>query len=156
MMFTGKPGTGNHQHRAAEHRPGLHEAPDRLVDDPNRDSENGEAVGEGNQRFHAAEAVGEAHRGRAFGEMEGIPGEPQRDGIGQHVAGIGEQRQRAGDPAADRFRDHEAAGQKGRDQHTRLVARAAAMHMARAMRVPRMGMVVVAVRVRHESAPVTK
>ena len=63
----------------------------------------------------------------ASGQVERVPGEPERDRIGQHVAGIGEQRQRAGEQAADRLGDHEAAGQAGGDQDARLVGRAVDM-----------------------------
>jgi hypothetical protein len=66
--------------------------------------------------------------------MEGIPGQAKRNGVGEHVAGIGQQRQRPGEQAAERLGHHEAGGQAGRDQHALLVRRA--MYMAAAVIVP--------------------
>ncbi len=42
--------------------------------------------------------------------------------IGQHVAGIGEQRERTRQDAADHLDDHERAGQDQRDRHPSHVA----------------------------------
>ena len=39
----------------------------------------------------------------------------QRGEVGQHVAGVGEERQRAGDEAAGDLGDHEAAGEERGD-----------------------------------------
>ena len=62
---------------------------------------------------------------RSSGSILGRPGprgrERQRHRIGQHVPGIGEQGQRAGDDAADHFDQHERASQDERNRHPALV-----------------------------------
>ena len=87
-----------------------------------------DAVGVGHQRLDPAEAIGETAGCGPTGKMERIPGKAERDRIGKHVAGIGQQRQRPGEEAAERFGDHEAGGQAGCDQNALLIGRA--MHMA--------------------------
>ena len=77
------------------------EAPDRRDHDRDRDRDQREAVGERREHLGALEAERppraggpRRHRGRE---------QPQRDraDVGEHVAGVGEQRERAGDDPAD-------------------------------------------------------
>ena len=58
---------------------------------------------------------------RPAADHEGVPGERQCRRIRQHMAGIGQQGQRAGKDAADRLHDHEAAGQNQRQQQAPLI-----------------------------------
>ena len=84
-------------------------------------------------RLHATEAVGHAHRRGPLGQLERVPGKAERDGVGQHVAGVGEQRQRAGEESADCLRDHETRRQAGGDQDALLVSPTVNMAQAMAM-----------------------
>ena len=48
------------------------------------------------------------------------PGQCERGGIGKHVPGIGDQRERPGEPAARRLDDHEPAGEEQHPEHAAL------------------------------------
>ena len=93
----------------------------RFVDNPEPDGEDCQAIRVGNKGLHAVEAIGHPRRCGPPGKMECIPGQHERDGIGQHVTCIREQRQRAREQAAERFGNHEATSQAGSKQHTALV-----------------------------------
>ena len=86
-----------------------------LDDDPGGDREEREAVDEGGEHREAVEAVGAPRVGRAAGDAEGEPGHRERGEVGQHVAGVGDQRERAGEEAAGDLDEHEAAGQERGD-----------------------------------------
>ena len=93
---------GDDQHRSAQHRRRVVDAVERLDSTiHSADGEDGDAVGVGDQRLDPVEAVGEARGRLPVGEVEGIPGEPERDRIRQHVAGVGQQRERSGVEAAE-------------------------------------------------------
>ena len=94
---------------------GVGEAAGGLDDDPGGDGEEREAVDEGGHHREAVEAVGAARVGRAAGDAEGEPGHGEGGEVGQHVAGVGEERERAGDEAAGDLDDHEAAGEERGD-----------------------------------------
>ena len=51
-----------------------------------------------------------------------MPGEAECRGIGEHVPGIGEQRQRAGEQAPGNLGCHEADGQQQRPENAPLIA----------------------------------
>ena len=104
---------------------GVTTAVDRLDHDPERDAEHRQPVGVGDEDFQPVEAVGHAAGPRPIAHPVGDIGEHQRDGIRQHVAGIGEQRQRAGEEPAGRLGEHEAAGEHG-DEDAPPVARQSA------------------------------
>ena len=114
-------GGGDDQHGAADHRHRLHEALHRLPGDGDRDEEQRQPVDEGGQHLEAVEAVGALPVGGARRDPHGEPGERQRRGIGQHVAGVGEQRQRPGDDAADRLGQHGDRGQQAGPEQAALV-----------------------------------
>ena len=59
------------------------------------------------QHLQALEAIGALAVRRPAGEAEGEPGKEQPGKVGEHVPGIGEQRQRAGDQPAGRLDHHE-------------------------------------------------
>ena len=103
------------EHQAALDRARVGEPLDRLDDDPGGDREEREAVDEGGEHREPVEAVGAARVGRAAGDAEGEPGHRQRGEVGQHVPGVGDQRQRAGEEAAGDLDQHEAAGQERGD-----------------------------------------
>ena len=113
---------GDDQHGRAGDLDGVEQAPDRLDGDPGGDREEREPVDEGGEHGEAVEAVGAPPVGRAPRDARREPGQRQRGEVRQHVPGVGEQRQRARDDAADRLGDHEAAGQQRDDAEPPLLA----------------------------------
>ena len=87
---------GDQQHWSAQHLDGVAQAGDRLGDDPDGDHEQRRAIDQGGQHLEAGMAVGAGRCCRASADPEGVPGETQRRRIGEHVAGIGQESQRAG------------------------------------------------------------
>jgi hypothetical protein len=81
-------------------RPGLPEPAESLVGDCRADREHRARVDDGGEDLGTAEAVGVESRRRALGQPSGERAEQQRGAVGQHVAGIGNKRERAGPPAA--------------------------------------------------------
>ena len=105
----------------------------------------------------AVSALPGAADGGTAGDAEGGPGHAERREVGQHVPGVGDQRQRAGDEAAHDLGHHEPARQQRRDPDgpgaRRIARRLGAMMVA--------AVVVVAVRHRRTSrrrtiAPLTR
>ena len=121
--FTTRPSAAIDEHRPAEHRLRRRQPPDRLHADPQRDAEDRQPVRIGDEDLHPVEAVGHRPVPRPRAHQIGGIGERQRHGVGQHVAGIGDQRQRAREHAARRLRQHEAAGQDRRREDAPAVAR---------------------------------
>ena len=69
--------------------------------------------------------------------LKSEPGERQRGEVGEHVAGVGEKRQRAGDDAAGDLGEHEGAGEQRSEPHAPLIVGergAVAVAMIRGMR----------------------
>ena len=106
-----QPERGDHQHqpaldlgRVAEAAPGLDEDPDRDRDERDAVEERGEDL-----RPPVAERLRRAAGpGR---EPRREQRDPQRENVGEHVRGVGEQRQAAGDQAADDLGDEERRGE---------------------------------------------
>ena len=69
----------------------------------------------------AAEPEREDPAGRARGEPRGDERERQRGGVGEHVRGVGEQRQRAREDARDHLGDHEREDQRERGTEPAVV-----------------------------------
>ena len=123
--LTPKPAAAIHSIGAPRTATGEYSRCTASVDDPCRDREQRDAVDERDEHGEAVEAVGAAPVGRLPREPEADPGEREAREVGQHVAGIGEQRQRAGENAADDLGDHEAARQQRGEPDAALVGRVA-------------------------------
>ena len=91
---------GDGEHHPALDRGGMGEAAGGLDQDEGGDGEKRQAVDEGGHHRDAVEAVGAARVGRAAGDAEGEPRHGEGGEVGQHVAGVGEEREGAGDEAA--------------------------------------------------------
>ena len=104
---------------------GMFDAADRFPGDPDGNEEQSEAVDEGGKHLESRIAIGPFHVGRTVGDQESDEGQDQRHGVGQHVAGIGDQGKRSRQIAADGFHHHESDGQEQRPQHPLLVGRIA-------------------------------
>ena len=110
---------------------GAYEPLHGLDDDPRGNREQRDAVDEGDEHGEAVEAVGAAPIGRLAREPETDPGEREAREVGEHVARIREQCQRAGQEAADDLGHHEAAREQRSQADAALVGR-----VAMAVRVP--------------------
>ena len=102
-----------HQH-IAHHLHRLHQAVNGLPHDPDRQQYQQDAIGEGGEDFRPRKAIGALRVCRALGQLVADPGEGQRARIGQHVRGIRQQGEGAGDQAAGNLRPHESRCQHGR------------------------------------------
>ncbi len=132
--LTARPAAAIHSIGAAEDRDGRVEPLHGLDDDPGGDREQRDAVDERDEHGEAVEAVGAAPVGRLARQPEADPGEREAREVREHVARIGEQRQRAGEDAADDLGHHETARQQRSDADAALVGR-----VAMAVRMPGCG-----------------
>ena len=87
----------------------------RLDRDDRREDEQGDAVGLGGEDLDPFEAEGHPALGRAAGEPDRDQREADRRRVGEHVGGVGEQRQRVGDDPGHHLGGHEAEDQRQRD-----------------------------------------
>ena len=130
------------QHRRAEHCDGRVQPLHGLRDDPCRDRDQRDAVDERHEHGEPVEAVGAAPVGRLPREPEADPSEREAREVRQHVAGVGEQGQRAGEDAPDDLGDHESARQQRGEPDAALVGRVA---VTVSMTMPGMVMIVIVV-----------
>jgi hypothetical protein len=98
---------GDDQHERALHLLRLAEPQCGLPEDDAGNEEECGAVHQRGQDLHAEVAVRPRRRRRLAGDPEGEVGQGQRGDIVEHVAGIGHERQRVGQPATDELHDHE-------------------------------------------------
>ena len=98
-------GDGDDEHRAGEHVDRIAEAADRLDEDVDGDAEQQHRVGQGGEDLQAVQAE-RAVRAlvAAAGEVDGGEGHADADDVGEHVAGVRQQGERAGDDARRRPR----------------------------------------------------
>ena len=116
-----QPERGDDHHDAAGDLRRGHQPLDRLIDDPGGDGEQRKPVGERDQHLEAVEAVSAPPVGGTPRQAEPEPGERERGEVGEHVAGVGEQRERAGGDAARHLGEHEGAGEQRGEPHAPLV-----------------------------------
>ena len=109
--------------------PTLQQALNGLEQDPADDQQQTEPVDERRQDLETLVTVGQVAARRALADMERGSSERQRHRVSQHVAGVGQQRQRPGQDAADDLDDHESARQDERDQYTLQVPGIGLVHM---------------------------
>ena len=95
-----QPASGHRQHPAPFDFGWLPPALHRLRDHPHRGDAEEDRVGEGRERLRPPRAVGAPVRARAAGDALRDEGEGEGAGVGQHVAGVGEQREAVGEEAA--------------------------------------------------------
>ncbi len=117
----GEAGEGNPQHRRAVHFDGARKPSPGFDPDPDGDGEQCDAVDERHEHGEPVEAVGAAPVGGPPREPEGKPRERQAREVGQHVARVCEQREGAGEHAADDLGEHESAREHRRKTHAALV-----------------------------------
>jgi hypothetical protein len=113
---------GDHEHGRALHGFRMGQALRRFIDDPSDQQHHRQAVHESSQRLGAYEAEGVAGRGRAARDQLGHQGQAEGGGVGDHVAGVGNQCQRVRQHAGDRLDQREQQGQAERETHRGLAA----------------------------------
>ncbi len=107
-------GNGHRQDQPGPHVRRLDEPVDRLEDDEAGDHQQRDAVGLRGEDLQASEAERERALGRARGELERQQREAERARVGEHVAGVGEQRERVGDDARGDLAGHHEQDQRQR------------------------------------------
>ena len=86
----------------------IDQAPDRFVGHQHAEDEQHGAVGLSAQHLGAPHAVREAPSGRPLHEPDHEERQHERAGVGQHVPGVRQERQRVRDDADDDLERHEA------------------------------------------------
>ena len=102
------------QHQPRKDRRRMPQANNGLVDDPAHQRELAQRVDEAHQDFDPAVTVTASCIGGAHCHPRTDEGQQQCQRIHRHVAGVGQQRQRAGPPAADDFHQRHRHGQAQR------------------------------------------
>jgi hypothetical protein len=112
------------EHAGARHRGRCAQALHRLEQDHGCDRQQRGAVHERGQDLGAVVAEGEARARGPVGDPEREEGERQGADVPEHVAGVGEERQRAGEHAARHLGEHVDGRQGQGDLQAPLVGAA--------------------------------
>ena len=102
----GQPGNSNHHHRRSGYRLWMTKALKRLPDDKNGNNHQCNRIHERSKCGQSEPAKGVAGIGRATGKLHGQQSKQERGSVGQHMPGIGQQRQRSGDQSACHLNNH--------------------------------------------------
>jgi hypothetical protein len=113
-----QPDDTEHDHHAGGHFGWGDEPPDRLDHDERADGEQDGGLGGGGEDLGAPVAPGPFVGGGSAGERRGDDGHGEPGDVGEHVAGIGEQRQAAGEVRADDFDDQHGDGDAEHDEQS--------------------------------------
>ena len=106
---------GDGKHRAAGHRLRRKEPAHRFDRDENHQGEQRQRIDERGQNLRARVAVGGPARRRTTRNPLREQREPERRRVGKHVPGVGEQRQRTGEPAPCGLDQRKSAGENERE-----------------------------------------
>ena len=112
----GQPDHAEDDHRAGGHRRRLDQPPDRLDQDEPADRQQHRGLRRGGQHLGAPVPPGPVLGGRAAGQHRGHQGQRQPGDVGEHVPGVGQQGQRAGDERADHLDARIVAGDAQHDR----------------------------------------
>ncbi len=107
---------GHGHHDAARDRDGMDQAADGLEGDQRADDQQGDAVGLSRQNLGALDPERPRPGRGPPGEADRNQARAQRARVGQHVTGIGQQRQRMTDEGHDDLEHQEAGDQAQRDR----------------------------------------
>ena len=111
----GHAGERDDHHHAPGDRDRIEQPSHRFDRDEHDQRQHRQRIDERRQHFRPRVAVRRARRRRPARDRVGEQRDGERRGVGGHVPGVGDQRQRAGQPAADRLDHREARGQPERD-----------------------------------------
>ncbi|CAM2197286.1 protein of unknown function [Paraburkholderia kururiensis] len=114
-------------HRLACNGHGRGEPLHGLDHDPRGNDEERAAIHERSENFEPFVAVGKLRGSGALAVVNGDPAEAERGGVADHVAGVGEQRERAGNQAAHHLHHHEQRNDDERPADAMLVRDAVQM-----------------------------
>jgi hypothetical protein len=78
----------------------------------NRGPEQQQPVGDSREHFDPLPAEGAPAAGGPLGQGDRAERHTEAEGVGRHVRGVGEQRQRARQPGADQLDTEDTAGQR--------------------------------------------
>ncbi len=106
------------EHPATEHVGRVSHAAERLDEDPDREHDERDAVGERDQHLGPLEPVRPPGRRGPPGQPHGTERKRQRNVVGQHVGGVGEQRETPGEQSADDLDDRVGRGQRERERQS--------------------------------------
>ena len=115
------PGQGDGEDQAAVDAGRVDQPAHALDRDDRRQHQQGDPVRLGGEDLDPFEAEGHAALGRAAGEPDRDQREADRGGVGEHVGGVGEQRQRVGDDPGHHLGRHEAEDQREGDRQLAAV-----------------------------------
>ena len=118
--LTTRPVNGDRQDDGAGDRRRREQPGHRLDDDEHDEPQQRQRVDERRDHFGARVAVRRTARRRPCRDALGEQREPERRGVGQHVAGVRQERERSRPPSADRLDDREPAGQRERPDQRAL------------------------------------
>ena len=113
----------NHEHVPGKNRHRIGEAHQRFARDPCDEHELHQRIAVADQHFQPRIAERAARIGRPARVVRSEPGEHQRAGIDEHMARVGEQRERARNESADRLGDQHEQRQRERQQQPVLAPR---------------------------------
>jgi hypothetical protein len=105
---------GDHDQASSDRRR-VDEPADRFIAQPGGEQQQGQAVGLGGEDLDPLEPVGVTATGRACCQAYRDYREKDRAGVGEHVRGVGQQRQRLCHHANDHLTGHEDHDQHERD-----------------------------------------
>ncbi len=115
-------GPGHDQHGRPRHLDRRNQAAQRFEEYPADDDQQAQTIHEGRENLEALVTERPPRVRRAPADVESNGRERERHRVRQHVARVGQQRERAGENAADDFDDHEGAGQCQRNDDALHVA----------------------------------
>ncbi len=103
----GHPDAGGDEDGQAVHRLRVDQAPHRHEGEEGRHHQQGDPVAGGGEDLGPLEPERPGPSGRSGRQMQGPEGETEGAGVDQHVAGVGQQRQRVGRQGHHHLGDHE-------------------------------------------------
>ena len=118
-----QPECADHQHAGAGHFGRVVQPLHGFDHHQHGNRQQRQAVEQGKQDFGAFVAEGLAAVHRLFAELERQQRQADRQRVGEHMAGVGKQRQRAGQQAAGHFHQHIAGDNEKRHGQGFFVAR---------------------------------
>ena len=101
---------GHEKHGVLIHRGGMQQAHPAFVEDPEREADEREGVQKRGENAGAVISEGARFVGWFALQVDGEPGEQQRQSVGGVMPGVGDQRKTVGPDAGRQFEDNKRAG----------------------------------------------
>ena len=114
---------GHDQHDPAAHLGRGDQPANRGVADPGSDQEQRDSVHLGREHLDSPQPVGPAPGGRPGGDTDGSDRESERKRVGEHVTGVGQERERVrDDPESDLYCHHSREERQRQEKRAPVVA----------------------------------